>query len=269
MKQDSPEQPPGLEVHPVKPPDVIKQFFEHSAGILKALGYKTETVNWVYQSVQGNSYLDSINKELPVYVQVEAGRSRDGSCHKRLQNKCLAIVDVTNPSPKYALITRATPIINAQALFFQLGNPAIGKYGLSFPTFQRWLTSLSINTTVYFSNRQAKRERNTENARKLATQMVAAFFKNEEIQKGLGFSGIPDIVHMDVYPSNGERSKVHFEFAGGRCSLQLHCYANIQFNHGAKPQPAYEGAAFMYDYQKAGADESHPFVTFKEQIESA
>lgn len=232
---------------------------------MKTLEY-ANVVDAVYKSVQDNSYLDRINKDLPVYVQIEGGPGRKGRCNKRLINKCLAIVDT---GKQYALMTRFIRKTE-RTLVFEVGNPAIGKYGLSFPTFQRWLTSLSINTTVYFSDRQAKSERNTENARELATKMVAAFFKNEKIQKGLGFSGMPHIVHMDVYPSDAEESKVHFEFAGGiQCALQMRCYAYIKFNHGAKPQPAYEGAVFMYDYQKVEAGDSNPFIKFEEQIKGA
>lgn len=136
MKPDSlsPEQPPE-KVQPV--PKVIEQFF-NSKDIFKVLGFRSNTVHCVYQS-EDDSYLDRIGKELPIYVRVEGGPGGRGKCNtKNPSNKCLAIVDVTGESPKYALMTRL--VGRTPETIFQVGNPAIGKYGLS--TFHPWLTSL-------------------------------------------------------------------------------------------------------------------------------
>lgn len=267
VNQNNPNQSPGKVSAVKEPPPIIKQLFKHP-DVSKALGYTHTNVNWVW-SAQDDSYVHSINKKLPVYFRVEGGPEKSKTCNKRstIKSPCLALVDVTGAkSPKYALITKpdATPL-------FQLGNlPAIGKY-VFILFFQPWLTRLSINTTVYFSNRKASSGRSTEAAHELATRMVVAFFRNKEIQKRLEFSDMPDIVYMDVFPSHGEGSVVHFEFLahGQLCSLHKRCYAYIKFNHGAKPEPEYEGALFGYDYLRSSVGTAKPLVKFQEQITGA
>lgn len=90
--------------------------------------------------------------------------------------------------------------------------------------------------------------------------MVTSFFKNKEIQTKVGFSVMPNIVHMDAFASNVE-DQFHFEFAGGsRCSLQKHCYANVKIN---RAESKYEGQLFDYDYQQVkSGSQLFPIVTF-------